>query len=508
MAKFCSKCGAKLDEHEKFCSKCGNQIKDNINTSKQPKVERPTTYHQSDKIMPSERTRKKQNKSKISKSKKAKIIIISVAIALAIVLVSLVTVYFTSPAYSVYKNLKGSNCSTAIREYKGSVEDNFIQEVLMKMALNGYSEKILDEFKNGKIEFEDALLVLETMKELNVKNVDEAIAEINRLNAAKTAFAAADKYYAGGDYENAIKEYSKITDADSQFADAQAKLTELYPKYAESIVNKANQLSAAGAHAEAVSLINTAIGILPPDSADIAKLNQAKSTCLDLYKKEILDNSTSLISQGKYVDAIHLINNAITVDDNEDFQNAKTTAETEYINNVTATVNAFIAQEDYISAERNVKAALNVLPNNSELIALQKTVTDVTPTYLLDVCKPYSSLYYTEYINGERFNMGGTEYTNGFTITGDWGDGGNAIFNLNGNFRTVSFNLGHVDGTDMTEKNIKIYCDGVLKAEHNINAYNLPQKVTIDIAGVNQLKIIYEDGSYYPAIGFGNVIVK
>lgn len=494
---FCKNCGSEIKDNQKFCPKCGESVQkskgpivDIISQTTQPL--RPVSDSWSSQHVTPVANKKapKKPKEKMSKGKKAKIICISVFVAIAVIFVSFVTAYFTSPAYSVYKNLKEVDCSSAISEYNSSVADSFIQKIFIKIALNGYREKILNEFKDGKIEFEDALSVLETMKEMNVENVDGTIDEINRLNEVKTAFDAADKYYADGDYENAIKEYSKITDADSQFADAQAKLAELYPKYSNTISEKAKQLSSSGDYAGALSLINTALGILPDGSAGKNELNQTKSECLDTYKKEVTEAVTTMIAEKSYTEAIGFINKAIAVDDNEDFQNLKSTAEKEYINSVTATVNDFIKLEDYISAERNVKAALDVLPNNSELIALQKTVTDATPTYLLDVCKPYSSTGYNEYIAGETFAMGGKRYTNGFVLYST----GCALFNIEGNYNTLSFKVGHYDESSMQDRDIKIYCDGVLKETYTVNCENLPKIMKIDVTGVKQIKIEVSDG--------------
>lgn len=514
---FCKNCGNEIQENQKFCKKCGAFI---VKPTEQAVVsDRQITQPVSPmlnnnkpaspiKTVINERASEKV-KTKISKASKAKIICIAVFVAIAVAFVSLVAMYFTSPAYSVYKNLKDVDCSTAIREYNSSVEDSFVQKMFIKIALNGYSEKILSEFKDGEMNFEDSLSILEAMKEMGIKDIEKTIDEVNRLNEAKSAFDSANKYYEDGDYENAIKEYSKITDSDLQFTDAQAKLTELYPKYASTISEKAKQLASSGDYAGALSLINTALGILPDGSAGKSELSQTKSDCLNTYKKEIIDNATAMIAEKSYVDAINYMNKAISVDDNEDFQNIKTTAEKEYVNSVTATVNDFIKQEDYISASRSVKAALDVLPNNSSIIALQKTVTDATPTYLLDVCKPYSSYWYDEYIAGETFTMGGKQYTNGFVLGTAPSTSGYALFNIEGNYNTLSFKIGHSDESDMNDTDVKIYCDGVLKETYTINCETLPQTISIDITGVKQIKIEACNASdWNTRYGFGNVTVK
>ena len=227
---------------------------------------------------------------------------------------------------------------------------------------------------------------------------------------------------------------------------------------------------------------------------------------MDHYKQAVLEDITSLINEKKYTDAINLANEALEIDDNEDFQKVKATAETEYVKNISASVKGYLAKEDYVSAERTINSALGVLPDNAELKNLQQEVTAQTPVYFLDVCKPYSKddYYYTEYVNGETFLMGGTSYTNGFTLKRE----NNAIFNLDNQYKSLSFLVGHVDETDMEDAQIKIYLDGVLKKEYNASAEALPQKMTIDLTGVNQLKIEVTDTNWSPKYGFGNMIVK
>lgn len=493
---YCRKCGAEVPNNVGFCPKCGTSVETPIN------VKHITT------VKPRKIKGIKKEKKVISKGKKAKIIFISVFATIAVIFVSIAATYFTSPAYGVYKSLKQINCDSAISEYTESVEDNFIQKIFIKIALNGYGEKIINKFKDDKIDFEDALSILEAMKEMNIKDIDKYIDELNGLNRSKTAFDMANKYYKENDYENAIKEYSKIIDTDTQFTDAQAKLAELYPKYANAISEKAKQLSATGDCAGALSLINTALVILPDGSSGREELSKSKEECLEAYKKEVTETVTAMITEKSYVDAIGFINKAIEVDNNEDFQNLKATVEKEYIKNVTAAVDNFINQEDYISASRTVNSALDILPENADLKALKEKVVKATPTYLLDVCKPYqvSDYYYKEYINGEIFNMGGKSFTNGFTINTSWNDFSYAIFNLENNYTQLSFYTGHVDNTDNGNGKIKIYLDGILEKEIEANDQALPQKININITGVKQLKfeVTYAGGEY----GFGNVIVK
>lgn len=430
-----------------------------------------------------------------------------IALALLALAIYGAVLYFFGSAYSVKKEFDDGNYDNALAIYEANVKDDFIQGLFAKFSLEGQADQILTTFKNGEIEYEDAVSALECLQEMGFTHASDIITEITDENTANTAYDSANAYYEKGDYENAIKEYSKIPDSSEKYENAQTKLNELYPKYSQSVIQEAERLAGSQDYLAAISYIDVALSLVPDESANVAELNSTRATCLDHYKQAVLEDITSLINEKKYTDAINLANEALEIDDNEDFQKVKATAETEYVKNISASVKGYLAKEDYVSAERTINSALGVLPDNAELKNLQQEVTAQTPVYFLDVCKPYSKddYYYTEYVNGETFLMGGTSYTNGFTLGGT----NNAIFNLNNQYKSLSFLVGHVDETDMGDAQIKIYLDGVLKKEYNASAEALPQKMTIDLTGVNQLKIeVTDTNNWFPKYGFGNMIVK
>lgn len=446
----------------------------------------------------------KKEKKPMSKGKKAKIILITIAVALVALAITLAVTFFTSAAYGVSKSVKAESYSEALSDYNSDVKDNFIQELILGGILKGYDDKIVEQFKNGEIDYNSAVDALETLDKMGFDGSAEKVSEITNIKDADSALEKGDEYYESGDYENAIKEYSKIDEGNENYDAAQTKLNELYPKYISSIVEKAKSYNSAKNYEEAVAYVNTAYDILP-EGVDTAELDKIKSESLASYKSDIMDQVTELINASQFEDALDLIDEAIAVDDNEDFQKTKTTTETKYVESITATVDKHLGNEDYISAKRVVDNALTVLPGNSSLKALQSKVEKATPTYLLDKHKPYASSRFTEYINGETITMGGVTYTNGFTLN----DGGSAIFNLAGTYTTMNFTIGHVDNTTMRDGVVKIYCDGVLAKEITVGCEALPQRISLDITGVKQVKFEFPYVRYNEVgCGFGNVTVK
>lgn len=500
---YCGKCGAKLSNYEKFCPVCGTRMeKDSLNNHS---AYRSTVTAET--VSENKKAVRKKERSKLTKRKKVKIILVAVAVSILTLAITVTSVFFTGSAYSVIKDLKAKDYSAAVSVYKREVEDSFVQNLMLKTALNNYGEKVINKFKNGQLDYTSACEALSALEQMGFGNMQEFVSELTRINDENTAFQKANQHYTNGDYENAIREYEKITETSENYEAAQEKLRELYPKYISFVTERTASLADSGDFEQALTLINTALELLPSD-ADTSTLTSLKTENLNSYKSKVISEITELLNENQFTQALEKINHAISVDNNDDFQNTKATIENKYVESVTSTVQNHLDSEDYISASRVVNSALDVLPENADLKALKEKVEKATPTYLLDVCKPYqfSEHYYEEYINGEIFNMGGKSFTNGFSIDTSWNDLSYAIFNLENNYTQISFYTGHVDDTDDGNGKIKIYLDGILAKEIEANDQALPQKINIDITGVKQLKfeVTYAGGEY----GFGNVTVK
>lgn len=505
---FCKKCGASVNNNQKFCPVCGEAVNSLAQPSPSASQEQKQSYIPP--VSPIHTPPKAEKKKKrISKKTKAIIILCSIAAVILSVAIAGAVLFFTGPAYEVYSQMKDGDYEDAADTYLSDVEDNFLQKAFSKAILKNYPEKVLNDYQNAKLDFDQAMEALDALAKMGY-NTESAADTITKSNASKKAFELANEYYEDGDYENAIREFSKITDDSEKYGEAQTQLTELYSKYTQTILDSASNSADSGNFKDAVSLIGTALELVPAGSENANKLNSAAAQYTEKYKEQVLAEASEMINGGKYIEAISLLDDAITYNENDDFKNMRTTAEKKYVETVTASVNDYLAKEDYISASRTVNDAVSKLPASAELKALQKKVQDATPTYLLDVCKPYqTSEGYEEYTNGEKFIAGGIEFTNGFKIPAN---SGTAIFNVNGNYTALSFSVGHLSGTEFGDATIKLYLDGTLHNTYKMSHEDLAKRITVDITGVKQIKYVVEAdvgmGSYWVSYGFGNVIVK
>jgi hypothetical protein len=126
--------------------------------------------------------------------------------------------------------------------------------------------------------------------------------------------------------------------------------------------------------------------------------------------------------------------------------------------------------------------------------------------------KAYQSGNYREYSlneTGDYFVMAGVKYYYGCrwnSTINNWA-GGYSIYNLNGQYRTITGVLGHIDGTEMRPAKLQIFYDGVLNREIELTGDMIPKEITLDVRGVKQLKITvdYSPSTLY---GFGNPVIK
>ena len=121
----------------------------------------------------------------------------------------------------------------------------------------------------------------------------------------------------------------------------------------------------------------------------------------------------------------------------------------------------------------------------------------------LNVCGPYQYKAGQEYRleNNEYFTMSGQKYTNGFVL-GDHAYQAEALYNLNGKYNSVSFTVGHIDGS--SDKNVKmnIYLDGIIAYEKELKYDDVAKKVTIPLNGALQMKIEISGDYWFAKWGF------
>lgn len=120
---------------------------------------------------------------------------------------------------------------------------------------------------------------------------------------------------------------------------------------------------------------------------------------------------------------------------------------------------------------------------------------------LMKLCPPYQKYMMNTL---ETVKMTGNMYVDGICL------GGNnlynesfMLFNLNGKYNTLSFDLGHIDGKDMKEGTFKLYLDGELAFSTELNPQSLVRHYDVPLNGALQMKFTVKPayiGEYFAMV--------
>lgn len=127
--------------------------------------------------------------------------------------------------------------------------------------------------------------------------------------------------------------------------------------------------------------------------------------------------------------------------------------------------------------------------------------------YLLDMMKPYSTSEYQGYTGANNFTMGGKRYFKGFTLHSHNYYECYAIFNLQGKYSRITFDLGAKDGYDIKSnyKSTVVFSeDDDAKRTINRKGNSLPKYYSIDVRDCYKFEI-RTTGDDCCDLGFGNV---
>ena len=277
------------------------------------------------------------------------------------------------------------------------------------------------------------------------------------------------------------------------------------------ILESARQLADGGDYAAALAKVQTGLVRYPASTQLQAKADEYTAARDDQLKNDALTDAAAKANSGDYPGAIDALDQAITtVGEDADLAAKRQEYADSYTADVVSQTNTLLDEGKYSEANGVLSSALQQLPGNSTLLAQQRNIQSATPQLFLSVCPPYQSdRRCGTHTDSDSFTMGGELYHDGITMEifegGSW-----FLANLNKQYAELSFALGHVDNTGMTDVTLTVYLDGVLYNTYTVVSSALPQQVTIPVTGVSQLRITanYNDYNGYPTIGLGNMTVK
>ena len=98
--------------------------------------------------------------------------------------------------------------------------------------------------------------------------------------------------------------------------------------------------------------------------------------------------------------------------------------------------------------------------------------------------------------NTGELKIGGKGYTDAVELSGGWGGTPFALFNLDGKYQTVQFDIGRVDDSDIVGATLRIYLNGSKSGEYTIDAETPLTPIQIQVAGATTMKIELSGDGY------------
>lgn len=519
----CANCGAINNENAKFCYKCG---------AKMDKIE-----------VPVQKTETKEKKEK--KSKKPLIIgIISILLVAGLVFGITRIVKINNPVNKVISKLKDGDFESAKDVYSSDIEGNQEKKADLIDELKEYLEDSKKDFFEEKITYEqinDNIEMIEYFGKDDMSNQISAVKSfVEIINDSRTAYKTAEEYMANKNYVKAIENYNKVSVEDSYYESAKTKKQEATNTYKTEEMAKAEELANAGDYEGAVAILNEVSVHLTNDSDVITKLDIYTTAMEDGLVAEALTKAEELAGKSDYEGAIAILEEAAKKVSNNKTLIAKVdeytkTMEKNTIDSAIKTANEHRKIKKYAEALNALKTvekynneSVNTLYSAIYDEFLNKVLADAESVFktsghraAISKMDEYSSYFSTDkkYIEKRDYYVGltpvnltemdtfsengwpnpkgfakdhlGNEFSNCFVVTVIDCGSDYAEYYVNGKYNSISGTIAASENEYTYEiGRVEIYADDELVyTSKNVTAKTDPFNFKVDISGKKYIKV-------------------
>jgi tetratricopeptide (TPR) repeat protein len=269
-------------------------------------------------------------------------------------------------------------------------------------------------------------------------------------------------------------------------------------------IEEAMAFAANDDYENALEKIKTTLVTYPQSEELLAKEIEYTDALTAQAMQQALEEADSLTLSGDYISAIDILNNAQdTYGEDSELSEKVQEYEDIYVSDVIYNADELVEISEFEAAENMIEEAINIFPDNQDLKDENNIIYNRKPKNLLDVCMPYQK---SGFATPTSFKMLGKDYANGFVFKGAAANNFYAIFNLEGKYSSLEFDLGHIDGESMNEGVYNIYLDGQYSETISLGAESLVTHFVINLNNSSQMKIEIAN-SKYAAYGFANAVL-
>lgn len=417
---FCKKCGKIVKEGAAFCASCGAPV--------------AAAGASSGSTSPAERPRRPRKEHvPMSKKKKTCIILSAVAGLLIAAVISGLVYYLQSPARKaaalfadgdtaaawdlyleegikdnklqswIFSGRMNSECKKAKTEYDNNEIDcisllGFLSTAIStdgvdeswkntyNEILNQRCDAIKTAFDSGEMDYSTAteeLMALETLDLYGTnpeKYTDSTLALVENKQAQLTEYNDAMEMYESGDLEGAIERLSSIDEESPKYAEAQEKYAAAVEAYRSDVVQNVNDFIERNDFSQAIILLKHALRILDGDEELTGMLESCEERYAEDVRYEAMTRSTELIADKEYAQALKVLAEALDkLGQDLMLQSAYDDCVSVYVKDVVAKADQLMQDKAFSDAIGLVNKALQVLPDNSILLAKKAEIEDKKP---------------------------------------------------------------------------------------------------------------------------------
>jgi len=306
---------------------------------------------------------------KKKKSKKPLVIIIIVLIVAILGTVGyfvLTNMVSTGNVDKVIEALQNQDYSGAISAFNDVIDAKNIGS--LETRLSGRLDEIRAGFMNKEIEYNAAIMELDTIRKFKIINLSGKINSveeyINNLNDSRIAFSIAGELLLSGDYAGAIEHYKLVSLDDENYTNALDGVTKAVAECKEHALSESAGYAATDSYFVAMAVLDTAMEVIGND----AELRRQR----DLYENQGINSKISIADDmaagGDYAGAIsELVILQAQFPDNTNIGKALSNIEASHVNAIVQQANGLSAENDFKGALQALNDGLRKYPDNATI---------------------------------------------------------------------------------------------------------------------------------------------
>lgn len=241
---------------------------------------------------------------------------------------------------------------------------------------------------------------------------------------------------------------------------------------------------------------------------------QQRTNAIDSYKAKVVGDADACVAENDYPGAIDILKKAVEVlpEDSELLTKLNTSEKNYIAKTLTDAEAAFTDYTKYEDALTIIRATLQYYPDDQSLTEKRDYYNSFAPVNLYDM-KSVKGKAAAKENDTDTYN---NEYTKCFWVGygnwAIWSDPTNIVYDLKGAYNTFSAKIyGRSTKTDAGYYSVTIYGDGTKLYENakvldNAKAFD----ISVDVTGVSELSLVInkEDGSVTSGVGITNMILQ